>query len=62
MAKGISLRTFAESESGRQLSEEVGVISGVIQGSVSGSLQFLAYVNDIWRNTETNIRLFTDDF
>jgi len=45
-----------------QLSEEVGVISGVIQGSVSGSLQFLAYVNDIWRNTETNIRLFTDDF
>jgi hypothetical protein len=62
VAKGISLRTFAESESGRQLSEEVGVISGVLQGSVSGSLQFLAYVNDIWRNTETNIRLFTDDF
>jgi hypothetical protein len=24
-------------------------------------LLFLAYVNDIWRNTEFNIRLFADD-
>ena len=31
------------------------------QGSVLGSLLFLAYVNDIWRNTESNIRLFADD-
>ena len=29
--------------------------------SVLGPLLFLAYVNDIWRNTESNIRLFADD-
>jgi hypothetical protein len=26
-----------------------------------GPLLFLAYINDIWRNTESTIRLFTDD-
>ena len=26
-----------------------------------GHLLFLAYVNNIWRNTESNIRLFVDD-
>ena len=31
------------------------------QRSVIGPLLFLVYVNDIWRNTESNIRLFADD-
>jgi len=33
----------------------------VTQGSVLGPLQFLGYVNDIWRNIDFNIRLFADD-
>jgi hypothetical protein len=38
---------------GGKLSEEVRVKSGVQQGSLLGPLMFLAYVNDIWRNTES---------
>ena len=43
-----------------QLSEEVRVISGVLKGSVLCPPIFLAYVNNIWRNNESNIRLFAD--
>jgi retron-type reverse transcriptase len=46
---------------GGKLSEEVRVMSGVPQGSVLGPLLFIAYVNDIWKNIESTIRLFADD-
>jgi hypothetical protein len=46
---------------GEQLSEEVRATSGVPQEGVLGPLLFLAYVNNIWRNIESTIRLFADD-
>ena len=44
------------------VNQSVRATAGVSQGSVLGPLLFLAYVNDIWRNVESNIRLFADDY
>jgi hypothetical protein len=41
----------------RQLFEEVKITLRVTQGNVLHPLLFLANVNDIWRTTESNIRL-----
>jgi hypothetical protein len=46
---------------GGQLSEEVRIMSVVTQGRALGPLLFLTNINDIWKNTESTIRLFMDD-
>jgi hypothetical protein len=51
-------RTFTEQVDGH-LSDKVRVTLGMLQGSVLGPLLFLVYVYDIWRDTDSNIQLFT---
>ena len=46
---------------GGQLSKEAKVTSGVPQGSVLGTLLFLVYVNNVWRNIDSSVRFFADD-
>jgi hypothetical protein len=41
-----------------QLSKVVQISSGVPQGNIFCPLLFLVYVNDIWKNIDTSIRLF----
>ena len=44
-----------------QLSEKVRGTSGVPQESVLGTIIFLAYVYNFWRNSESNLRQFAGD-
>jgi len=59
--KGFLLGSLQRVRVDGQLSDEVTITSGVPRGSMLGPLLFLTYVNDIWRNNESNIWLFTDD-
>jgi hypothetical protein len=61
MDKGIPSGLYTESEWEGICRRKLRVTSGVPQGSVLGPLLFLAYVNDIWRNIDSTIRLFADD-
>jgi hypothetical protein len=44
-----------------RLSNEINVISVVPQNNVLGTLVYLVYVNNIWRNIHWSIKLFADD-
>ena len=61
MYEGISLRISQTVRADGQLSQEVIVSSGVAKEDILCPLMLLAYVNVIWINTESNIRLFADD-
>jgi hypothetical protein len=60
MGKGIPFGSYADRVGG-QSTEEVRVKPDIPQGTVLGPLLFLAYVNDILKNTVSTIRLFAND-
>jgi len=61
LGKGIPCRSYSKGKSRRATIQEVKVTSGVPQGSVLSPLLFLVYVNDIWSNVNSSIRLFADN-
>ena len=46
---------------GGETSNPVPVLSGVPQGTVLGSLMFLLHINDITKDIDSLLRMFTDD-
>ena len=44
-----------------EMSDPVPVTSGVLQGTVTGPLMLLLYINDINQNINSKTRLFEDD-
>jgi hypothetical protein len=58
---GIPCRSYTKVSLEGKLSKEVKLNSGVQQGSVLGPLLLLEYVNDIWRDIDSSIRIFADD-
>jgi hypothetical protein len=61
MDKGFPLGCIQRVRVDGKLSKEVRITSKVPQESVLGPLLLFAYVNDIWRNNVSTIRLLTDD-
>jgi len=59
--KGISVRTFTESSSRHETILRSQSNLRMLQGSALGPPIFLADENDVWRNLESNIRLFADE-
>jgi len=47
---------------GGQVSNDVKINSGVPQGSVLRPLLLLVVVSDMWRNMDSNVRIFADNF